>query len=110
MSSGIVGNILNTLSKKVKPFSDIGQAIMRIINRIQRGHGKKPNIISVNFPIHTKYNTPAKRLRFIRKLSIEPMKRQHKTPNFFKYRIKEANKNKKHFTKKISDVNVIFEI
>lgn len=88
---------------------NIGSTILKLIQKFQRGYGKSPSIIAIHFPKNTHYNTSAKRLRFIRKLGVEPIKRQHKTPKFFKYRIKQSNQNKKHFTRKIDNVNVLFE-
>lgn len=73
------------------------------------GEGSKP--IAFHFTPDTKYNTSQKRLNLIRKFKVEPMKRQHKTKSgFMKYRIKEANPNKRHFTKRIDGVNIIFEL
>ena len=78
----------------------------------QTGQGKqeKLKIISVQFPIDSRFDTSVKRLAFIRnKLNITPLKRSHKTPKYIKYRIHEANPNYKHFTKKYEDVSIIFE-
>lgn len=66
-------------------------------------------IIAVHFPIDTKYNTSAKRRAFIKKLGVEPLKRQHKTASKIMYRINEANKNKKHITIKKDGFNIILE-
>jgi len=69
------------------------------------------NIIAVHFDINdSKYNTSTKRLNFIRnKLNVDQSKKAHKTKTQIKYHIKEANPKQKHFTKKIDNVNVIFE-
>ena len=71
---------------------------------------RNSKIIAVHFlRDDDKYNTSAKRLAFIRKLGANPIKRQHATPNFIKYRTANRNDDKGHFTKKIDGVNVIFE-
>lgn len=90
-------------------YKDIPQKLNKFLNTILKTYDKKAKIISVQFPINTLYNTPYKRLKFIRKMDAEPIKRQHKTPNFYKYRIDKSNKKKRHYTKKINNVNVIFE-
>ena len=110
MSKGIIDHALDLIGKKTKRFTDLASNILRIYNKLQRGYGKQPNIIAVHFPADTHYDNSPKRLRFIGKLGVKPIKRQHKTPNYYKYRIKESNPNKKHFSRKIDGVNVIFEI
>jgi hypothetical protein len=75
-----------------------------------QGKQGKLKIVSVQFPIDSKFDTSVKRLAFIRnKLNVNPIKRAHKTPKYIKYRIQEANQNYKHFTKKYDDVSIIFE-
>lgn len=70
----------------------------------------KTSIISVQFPKDSGFDTSTKRLNFIRnKLNVNPIKRAHNTPNYIKYRIKESDPMKRHFTKKMDDVSIIFE-
>lgn len=67
-------------------------------------------IIAVHFNIiDPNFNTSQKRLNFIRKLGVEPIKKQHKTSTQYRYRIKNADSNKKHFTRKKNGVNIIYE-
>ncbi len=67
-------------------------------------------IISVQFPKDSIYDNAHKRLRFIRtKLNVEPMKKQHTTKNYHKYRISEKNPKKRHRTHKIDGANIILE-
>jgi hypothetical protein len=75
------------------------------------GSGAKAKIISVQFPINSKFNTSTKRLNFIRnRLNVNPIKKAHNMGNFIAYRISESDSSKNHFTKKNNDVNIIFEI
>jgi hypothetical protein len=75
----------------------------------KHGTGKQ-NIIAVHFKINDpEFNTSQKRMNFIKKLGVEPMKRQHKTSSQYRYRVNIANPNKKHFTRKKNGVNIIYE-
>jgi hypothetical protein len=79
-------------------------------NNYNKNIGGSLSVVAVHFPPDTTYNTSIKRLNFIRKLGLEPIKRQHKTPSgIMKYRIKMYDDTKTHFTKKINGVNLIFE-
>jgi len=66
-------------------------------------------VIKINFPKNTPYNTTRKRLRFCRKFG-EPIERQHKTKNFYKYILGHSNPNKKISKKKINGVWIHIEI
>ncbi|RTL06722.1 hypothetical protein EKK58_04265 [Candidatus Dependentiae bacterium] len=68
-------------------------------------------IIAIHFKIDDdKYNTSQKRLNFIRnKIKVEPIKQAHRTTTMIKYRINNAKPKEKHYTKKIDNVNIIFE-
>lgn len=77
-------------------------------DRILRGG--RIQIYSVSFPIDTHYDTSIKRLKFIRdELGVDPIKKQHKTTKFYKYRILEPDKTKVYRTKILkNNVRILF--
>lgn len=67
-------------------------------------------IQAVLFPLETKFNTSAKRLAFIKKMGIKPLKRQHKTETYYRYRITEPLENtEKRIIKNNPNVHFIYE-
>lgn len=72
---------------------------------------KKYMAVSVQFLKDSKYNTSAKRMKYIRQMGFEPLKRGHQTPSgIIKYRIHTYDSKKKHKTiKKPDNVNIIIE-
>lgn len=104
------GNIENAMETNEQRIAERAQA-NEVNNEVElRAEGKtERKIISVQFPINCKYNTSAKRLKFIRSLNVNPSKKGHNTPNFIKYRIYESNPKKKHFTNIKDGVYLIYE-
>lgn len=57
----------------------------------------------------TKYTTQMAR-RWLQHHDITPLKRVHATKNFYRYRITQPNKEKRHRTKQITDgITLIIE-
>jgi len=48
---------------------------------------------------------------FLKKHNLKPIKRVHTTKNFYRYRIKNPDTNKRHVTKKLTNgVEIILEM
>lgn len=78
----------------------------------QGGAVKSNNkVVSIHFSPNSVYDTSIKRLKYIRDMGLEPLKRVHNTPTgWAKYRIVKYNQNKDHYTiKRNGGVNLIME-
>lgn len=103
---------LQALAEKLDGKGGYIKAIVTIMQilRPRRAKGKTGWVQAVLFPLDSEFNTSKKRLAFIKKMGLKPLKRVHKTDTYHRYRITEPlNNTEKRIIKNNPDVHFIYE-
>jgi len=105
---------LRNLAENLESKTGYTKAVQTIFQALQsrkaRGGGKTGWVQAVLFPLDSEFNTSKKRLAFIKKMGLKPLKRVHKTDTYHRYRITEPlNNTEKRIIKNNPDVHFIYE-